>query len=326
MARTKQHVASTSSSQVLDPEINADRPSSRRAVLLPSDSPACSQIGYVSEVVAALVRHLPTLDLARLRRVSRVWKYEIDRSPTCQEKLFHYPVAVAPKQMLLWTEDPASADAYDVFLKDITIEEEDMDRYEISRVVAALHPIFDGPIARGDVIQCTNVDTEKLLALDDPSQSLAHGSWQEMFLTRPATNSVLIDLEFVFDEGPFLHEPKVVFYDIELYRSEGVQLRTIIDGLRKGLNTSAPDYWSWLPEEYYSGKIELDDYIASYGFPRFKGARLRIPGSIHEDHQLVRQAQRSGNGKTKERFVASDRILDHAMQDTDYLMHMLRVS
>ncbi|KAF7196298.1 hypothetical protein HII31_02365 [Pseudocercospora fuligena] len=326
MARTKQHVASASNPQFLDTGDSADGPFASRAVLLPSDSPACSQIGYVSEVVAALVCHLPTLDLARLRRVSRIWKYEIDRSPTCQEKLFQYPVAVGPKQMLLWTEDPASADAYHVFLKDIIIEEEDMDQYEISRVVATLHPIFDGPIARGDVIQCTNVDTEKLLALDDASWSLARASWHKMFLTRPATNSVLIDLEFVFDEGPFLHEPKVVFYDIELYRSEGVQLRTIVDGLLKGLNTNAPDYWSWLPEEYYSGKIELDDYIASYGFPRYKGARLRIPGFIHENHHLVRQAQRSGNGKTKERFVASDRILDHAMQDTDYLMHMLRVS
>ncbi|EME84746.1 uncharacterized protein MYCFIDRAFT_173677 [Pseudocercospora fijiensis CIRAD86] len=42
-------------------------------------------------------------------------------------------------------------------------------------------------------------------------------------------------------------------------------------------------------------------------------------------NQYRQTARRSNSGKTKERFVASHRIIDHAMQDTDYLMHMLPI-
>jgi hypothetical protein len=247
-------------------------------------SAAAQGVGSVAEVVAAVVKHMSTTDLARAQAISKTWRYEITRSPTCQEKLFLLPV---PRiEALVWyLHNPQT---HLVSRHEYHTEDDVPDDAEHSRIVTAVHPFLQHKQSPGDGwsgIAPVDVDIPTLVSLPDG------GPLQQMYVSQPPAKQMTIEWEFVLEKGPFLHQPFSAYKHTQIAAPAGVRIRHLVDAFRNGVNFADPDYWSWLRDQYSPLDLAVDDYLATSGFPTLVGARLGIPGCVDERVELVRRAR-----------------------------------
>lgn len=231
-------------------------------------SPAAQQVGFIAEVIAALVEQIESAaDLARAQQVSKSWRYEVARSRLCQERLFRVPAAEKELINVVHTDDDEMGAWFVLSRTMATIERKPQDQ-----VVVTLHSLIQGlPIdhCAGGVI---NID--ELLTLPE-------GPWQDHYIAQPPVRQLLFTVQYIFDDGPYLREPKTIANQTAIDDAEPINFRRILAELRATCRASEPDFWTWLPEAYDNErKISLDDYIASYGFPRPVRATILIGGHI----------------------------------------------
>ncbi|KAI5360679.1 hypothetical protein Slin15195_G085950 [Septoria linicola] len=217
---------------------------------------AAKQVGFVAEVIAALVEQFESAaDLARAQQVSKSWHYEVARSRLCQERLFRVPAAEKELIEVVHTDDNEMSPWYVLSRTLATIERKPQDQ-----VVVAFHPLIQGlPIdhCAGGVI-----DIDRLLTLSE-------GTWQDHYIAQPPVRQLLFTVQYIFDDGPYLREPKTIANQTTIDDGDPINFRRILEELKATCRVSEPDFWTWLPEAYDNErKIALDDYIASYGFPR----------------------------------------------------------
>lgn len=261
-----------------------------------SVSAAAASVGRIEEVVAVLVSHLSTFDIARAQRVSRTWKYEIARSLVCQQKLFRE--AVPPKEYMVYRDHPTDGTKFETWMKEYASDEQRLHDTETRQLVATSSPLFahTTPKTLDDAHHCTHV---LRLAMDvefcEEFLSLPRGSWKQMYLTQPPAQEVSIHFVYVFDDGPFRTRHVVVELPSSMYSENGLRLEHFPAKIREGLPSTDPEFWTWLPNEYHFGSVlPLDDYLATFGFPKFKGVWLEFSQLIHEEHIFVSLARARG--------------------------------
>ena len=249
---------------------------------------AAVQIGHIAEVVAALVEQLDALDLAGAQRVSRTWAYEIRRSRICQERLFFIPGA--RREILKHVDTDPESRQISLMLRKWNEEDGVPDGSTFDRIVVDVHPLLhafqhDAEYSSPRRLMLLFNDTERLL-------SLPAGKWQDMFITQPPVTQAAWEVQYTFDEGPFLHRPGHVSYGSVIHEQEGIRFYHILPELKKIAYPSSSEFWSWLPDEYentrLSHKISIDDYITSYGFPQNYGTIIHIRGHVSAmDEEVV---------------------------------------
>lgn len=252
-------------------------------------SEAAQRVGQIAEVVVSLVEHLDTIDLARAQRVSRTWRYEINRSPICQQKLFKSPIPLH--------EEIAYDDCPDPLGSVLFLEEMDnlpcqYDDFLPNAIVVSVHPIIEVHRKPGAYMS-GKVNLERLSAP-------LTGASGEMFLTQPPQAEAILTVVYVFDEGPYLGAPVAVVYDTRIERQDYVRLRDLKRELDDNLRSSQDsDFWEWLPWRYegvFADKeeppIKLDDYIMSYGWPRRESAEVSFQGCVEEGDIRVVQLRK----------------------------------
>lgn len=237
-------------------------------------SVAAVQIGHIAEVVAALVEQLDTLDLAGAQRVSRTWAYEIRRSRVCQERLFMAPAA----RHKIITYSSKSQDGRKVYtLRDWTEADGIPEPSTSDAIVVVTHPLIKHTRSKLRPVVFEDFDFDRFL-------SLPTGRWQDMFITQPPAQRAALEVDYTFDDGPFLCRPETAHHHTYLLDEEGVRFCHILSELKQMVYPTSADFWTWLPDAYESNitaaAISLDDYIASYGFPRASGARIQVSGHV----------------------------------------------
>ncbi|PPJ57391.1 hypothetical protein CBER1_01392 [Cercospora berteroae] len=247
-------------------------------------SEAARRVGQIAEVVACLVEHLGTVDLARAQRVSRTWRYEINRSPICQQKLFKSAVL---RHEEIFYDDCPDPMGLGVFLEETEDTIYQDDEFLSPEVVVSIHPILE-------VNQKSAEEASGKVNFEKLSAPLA-GASGEILLTQPPQSEAKLQVVYVFDEGPYLGAPVAVEYDTRIERQDYVRLhdlkREVDENFR---NSQDSDFWEWLPRQYealFADKaelpIKLDDYITSYGWPRRESAEVFFEGCIEEGDKLI---------------------------------------
>ena len=256
-------------------------------------SQAAVQIGHVAEVVAALVEHLDTLELVKAQRVSRTWAYEIRRSQICQEKLFALPGA--RHEILIRSKTEDGRDFY--YLRDWKEEDGVPHASAFDAIVVDAHPLIKPTKSKLYPALFEDFDFERV-------RTLSTETWQEMFITQPPTPRADLEVGYIFDDGPFLNRPETVWHYAYVREDEGVRFRHILPELEQMVYPKSAEFWTWLPDAYESAghayqsniplaAISLDDYIASYGFPRAVETRIEVPNHVDATDMAVVAAVRA---------------------------------
>ncbi|KAF2210577.1 hypothetical protein CERZMDRAFT_118139 [Cercospora zeae-maydis SCOH1-5] len=250
-------------------------------------SEAAQQVGRIAEVVASLVEHLDMVDVAGAQRVSQTWRYEIDRSPICQEKMFKIP-STRHEKIAHGGCEPR------VGLQKLEYSVDQSDNVFPRKGIVCLHPFLE---MRRDLNKsmCVKVDPKRLPVI-------LSGAPGYMLLTQPPTREAIVEVEYVFDEGPYLGAPRIVEYIIHIQLEDYIRFRDLSHELIEPFRSShCPDFWEWLPEAYYhhpyrrraAHPITLDDYITSYGYPRPRNVHILFNDCIEAGADLLLQVRQA---------------------------------